>query len=204
MICRNAWRTLLALTLVTTGARAQQLVRVTGLLERVSTPVLCTARVTYRFACTDVFPVSSAVSFSQYVGQIITVEGTEAGGGTCRIVNVRTMDPHPAGTLQWSGTPTPGGRIRFTILGPGISAHALFVGTDKGYFPIDLTLGTLLLTPPIYTVDSGTSGGMVTIDVPVPNSPFLVGHTLYLQSLHSTIGPIGPPFLGNSICITFV
>jgi hypothetical protein len=66
--------------------------------------------------------------------------------------------------------------------------------------PIDLTLGTLLVGFPVYSLGGGLGIGGIQLSANVPVDPLLVGFTAYIQSAHQALGPVGPGFLGNPIC----
>lgn len=188
----------LLLAALATPLAAQSPLRMVGRLEPVPGPTICNQRLTHRLECTRIYLVSRAVDLNAWNGQIVDLEGVDRGL-LCTVIDVTRIQP-AAGTLQMTGTPALGNTLLFTLSGPGLSWNAALLGSGPFYLPIDLSLGTLFLAPPLYLLAGGASGGSAQFAVQIPVDPTLIGYEAFLQSVHQTIGPIGPPFLGNPIC----
>jgi hypothetical protein len=188
----------LLLGALATPLAAQSPLRMVGRLEPVPGPTICNQRLTHRLECTRIYLVSRAIDLNAWSGQIVDLEGVDRGL-LCTVIDVTRIQP-AAGTLQVAGTPVLGGTLSFTLSGPGLSWNGAFLGSGPLFLPIDLSLGTLFVAPPFFLLAGGASGGSAQFAVQIPVDPMLIGYEAFLQSVHQTIGPIGPPFLGNPIC----
>ncbi|MBK9386832.1 MAG: hypothetical protein IPN34_18615 [Planctomycetes bacterium] len=189
---------LLASALAAPSLHAQAPIRIVGRLEAINGPTICNQRLTHRLECTRVYLVSRAVDLSLWTGQVVDLQGVDRGL-LCTVIDVTQVQP-ASGHLAFSGNPTLGSTLTFTLTGPGMSFNAALLGSGPLYMPIDLSLGTLLVAPPIYLLGGGASIGSAQFSVQIPVDPTLSGYEAYVQSIHQTLGPVGPPFLGNAVC----
>lgn len=179
---------------------AQTPIRVVGELVPNNGPTICGQQLSHRLACSRVYLVSQSVNLNAFNGQIVDLVGIDQGV-TCVVLNVSQIQL-ASGSLSWSGTPTLGSTLTFVLTGPGISYNGVYLSNFAAVIPLDLQTGTLLIAPPLYFLSGSAGGGQSQFSVTIPVDPALIGATPYLQSVHQTIGPVRPPFLGNPICFT--
>src|SRR5688572_29989905 len=106
---------------------AQTTMRVVGRVVPNNGPSICLQRFTHQIECSRIYLVSNSIDLNAWNNQIADIIGTDQGV-TCTVLNVTQVQP-AAGTLEWSGSPTLGGTITFTLTGPGISFNAAFLGS---------------------------------------------------------------------------
>jgi hypothetical protein len=200
MLRSLATLTALALALATSSLHAQAPIRVVGRLEAINGPTICNQRLTHRIECTRVYLVSRAVDLSLWTGRIVDLQGVDRGL-LCTVIDVASVQP-AGGTLAVSGTPALGSPITFTLDAAGMNINAAFLGNGPLFMPIDLSLGTLFIAPPLYLLGSGVGNGPMQFTLIVPVDPTLLGYEAYVQSLHQAIGPVAPPLFGNPVCFT--
>jgi len=181
---------------------------VSGVVEPVGGPTICMQGETHRLADTTVMLKSSLVNLSQYVGQLVRVEGRDVGL-VCNVLDVTAVTPTYA-QLETCGTPMPGCPIKVKV-GPGaIGRYAILASFGPGFLPIgcappDFVDGTMLLRSPAITLVVAMFPGPYGEFVwQIPNQPSLQGVQIWFQGARQDIGPVGPVQLTNSVRLLIV
>jgi hypothetical protein len=194
-------RTTLALLALSAAALAQFPVAVDGTVRRIRPLPICPQGETHALDCAPgVWLKSSVVDLSQYEGLTMRLFGNDVSV-PCRTVVDVTAVQTPQGLLTWSGIAVPGCRVTFRICGPGISGWYLFVSLAAAYYPVDPGFGTILIELPAVLLGSGVHGNCTDVPVDLPLSPALIGLSPQLQGVVHAVGPIGPPFTTNPVCV---
>jgi hypothetical protein len=189
---------LLAPLFLSPTAAAQVLV--SGVVQPVPGPTICMQGETHLLECTGVFLRSSTVNLNSFVGQAVLATGSDIGL-TCHVIEVSQV-VYASLVLSRAGTPTLGQTVTFTLcLYSSLSGdvYGIFFSASSGFFPIDLSLGTVLLGPPVFILGGGPNLICADLPVAIPFDPSLVGASFWAQ------GVVGAPFLtqlSNAVCLT--
>jgi len=101
--------------------------------------------------------------------------------------------PVPEEGLRTVGTPVPGAVVQLDVAGVAGDAWLLFFGFASGPpTTIPPFGGSLQLAPPVFLIGSGTmpAARVISIPLPLPDSPSLPGTTMYFQSLQGAFPPL--------------
>lgn len=184
----------------------------TGVIEKATLASFCQEE-SHFLTCTGFSPSSptgvllksSTLDLDKFEGKVTRFRAFPRGV-ECNIYDVfEAQIPAPA-TLAVCGNPVPGCPMRLRVGPTGvIGNYFLFLSTQPAFIPLDDTLGTLLIAPPLYFVGAGqTFGPTAAFDFTLPSNPNLSGKSLWYQGVRQDIGPVGPPMLTNAICFTIL
>ena len=181
-----------------------------GVIDNATLPSFCQEE-THYLTCsfpdpsipTGVLLKSSTLDLDKYVGKHARFTANLVGV-ECDIYDVTAVQWPPPGTLTWCGAPVPGCPMRFRVGPSGVLGQFwLFAALAPAFQPVDATLGTILLQPPVFLIGQGLTSG-APVDLTLPTDPAITGLSIFLQGLRQDIGPIGPPSLTNAACFTIL
>jgi len=195
-------RTTLALLTLAAASLGQVPVAVDGTVRRIRPLPICPQGETHALDCASgVYLKSATINLAQFEGLTVRLLGNDVSVPCRTVVEVSSVQSNPQGVLTWSGIAVPGCRVTFNICGPGISGYYLFVSLAAAWHPVDPGFGTILIELPPVLLASGLHGNCTDVPVDLPLNPALIGLTPQLQGVVHAVGPIGPPFTTNSVCV---
>jgi hypothetical protein len=170
-------------------------------IEKVTGATVCPG-VGYKVAGADVLLQSSSVDLERFVLETVRVTGHVQTPGTCPPFTLFLVDSvtQPTATLAACGVPRPGCPLGFQVGPPTISINWTFWSIAKpGFLDLGPPIGVGLLGAPVTLL--GTSGPLEVLETQLPpGTP--IGLTLFFQSYHLDVGPIGGPgALSNAVAI---
>ncbi len=129
----------------------------------------------------------SEVDLAPFVGQVVGLRGQQLLSVLCPnpILAVSSIETATS-ILDVCGTAQAGCPLSFRVGPPTISVNQVWASLgDPTFFPLDDSLGTLLLTPPFILVGSHGPGQSFSATL-----PSLVGVPVTFQGYHLEVGPI--------------
>lgn len=159
-------------------------VTMTGTVRPLPGPTVCQQGETHTLECTGVLLRSSLIDLRRWEGRTVTLTADEVGV-TCKVYEVTGIADARV-TLDWSGIPTPGGRIRFQVCVQGSNPPHLFKvygGLERGFIYLGPLTGTRFLGADARLVATGWSLGCGSAEGTIPNRPSLVGRWIYCQAV---------------------
>jgi len=173
---------LAGIVLLATPAVAQ--VNMTGTIRPLPGPTVCQQGETHTLECTGVLLRSSLLDLRRWEGHVVTLTADEVGI-TCKVYEVTGIADARV-TLNWSGVPTPGGRIRFQVCVRGSNPphpFRVYGGLERGFLSLGPLTGTRFLGTDARLVATGWSLGCGTADAGIPNRAGMVGRWIHCQAV---------------------
>jgi len=167
---------LASLCLLSSGLFAQQ-VTLRGKVEDIQG----TSR--FRVDCTDTELTSSSFDLNAFLGQQVLIQGTRVLPASPPTVEVSSIVAS-AGVFEIPGNPQIGGTLRFELITTPGTRASIYAARAPGFrsFP---TAGVVFLDPvsaQLAAVGVVSGAGTLSLAIPVPADPLLIGLTVHAQA----------------------